>query len=517
MPSRYPSWNSKEWSVQFEGLWNSLWVSAVASGLLWGAYRAVEWRWPERYIGMTQTFGLTSQETLLRFASFRLVPTLIVAATTFVTVDRLHGYIWIAAGVIWLLSVGLTHGRVVVKNVVSRNGEANHTGYHLWMASVLTAAVVVSGLIWPLWAPVVPSPKELLNALWSGVLTAALGGTLYLLLKERPASAPADGPHYLADRAVRDVGVEAFDWAYRSAMLAGGNPILLRAILIAESAQRPRWFRQIENVGVWLGPAKTSGVMQMPSKRPLSDLDSIQAAALRYAGKWQLRQEGLGSGWRWSIDWGEEWAVLTKQNPDLSYFDSVTDVGRMLLEFGNSFGQPDPALGLVFESRRYAGRIALRGLTPARSVTLRAYVDAEAIDISTAARPESAASGSWWSWEIDFDPRTTVVELSVNEGAPVRRLEFWKGLVHRMDPMAAAWNQGEGEPTYYPDGGGAVYNADGGGAAYNADGEEPPYYPDAGGAAYYPDGGEPPYYPDAGGAAYNADGGEPPYYPDARG
>ncbi|OZB77800.1 MAG: hypothetical protein B7X41_20620 [Microbacterium sp. 14-71-5] len=180
--------------------------------------------------------------------------------------------------------------------------------------------------------------------------------------------------------------------------------------------------------------------------------------------------------------------VIAQQMP---YFDSVRDVGRMLLEFGNSFGQPDPALGLVLESRRYAGRIALRGLTPARFVTLRAYVDAEAIALSKAARPDRAPSGSWWSWEIDFDPRATVVELSADESAPVRRLELRDGLVYRMDPMTAARNQGDGEPTYYPDGGGAVYSADGGGAAYGAEGGGWIYYPDGGGVAYNAEGGEP--------------------------
>lgn len=47
-------------------VWDSIWIGCLASASLYGCYRAVEWRWPERYIGMHETFGLSSTETWLQ-------------------------------------------------------------------------------------------------------------------------------------------------------------------------------------------------------------------------------------------------------------------------------------------------------------------------------------------------------------------------------------------------------------------------------------------------------------------
>jgi hypothetical protein len=110
-------------------VWDSVWIALLTSAILFGAYRTVEWRWPERYIGMSQTFGLSTQETWVRFVLYRALPTYVFAATCFVTVERVGGYVWISVAVLWAAAIGATHGRVVIEGVLRRWGEANYAGF----------------------------------------------------------------------------------------------------------------------------------------------------------------------------------------------------------------------------------------------------------------------------------------------------------------------------------------------------------------------------------------------------
>jgi len=143
---------------------DSIWIAILASAILAGCYRAVEWRWPERYVGMTSTFGLSAQQTLFRFVAYRAVPTYVFAATAFVTVERIGGSVWISAIAIWTCSIAATHGRVVLDGLLKRRGEVNYASYHVVMIILLTTAVGIAMLTASVWGLLVPAPPELLSA-----------------------------------------------------------------------------------------------------------------------------------------------------------------------------------------------------------------------------------------------------------------------------------------------------------------------------------------------------------------
>lgn len=400
-------------------LWDSVWIGALASTILYGSYRAVEWRWPERYIGMHETFGLSSQETWLRFLGYRALPTFVIAASCFVTLDRLNAPTWVAAAVIWALSVIATHGRVAVAALRSSRGEVNYAGYHLQMVVLLTGVIAIALLAAPAWKPLVPTPSELVSALWSGLLVAGLGGALFVILRPRSESAPYYGPRYFIDRASKDVGIEVLDWLFLESIRTGADPILLKALLVVEVVQRPKWFRQLEAVGAWLGLKTTTGAMQMPSRQPLSDRESITRAAEEYAGTWSLRYIDSGRYSLWEPDLGDLWPVATRHNGDAKFAEAVLRVAGAIILGSPTFHYTNtPEHGLVLELRRLPQEFVLRGVSRASTLRIIEFRDGETAVQREVSIP-GASPGQWRAWQTRVSPtahQIAVVDMPSGSG-----------------------------------------------------------------------------------------------------
>ncbi|WP_372469457.1 hypothetical protein ACCO44_01445 [Microbacterium maritypicum] len=391
-------------------VWDSVWIALLGSAMLYGTYRAVEWRWPERYLGMTQTFGLSSQQTWMRFAAYRCIPTYLFAATCIVTVERVGGNGWLAAGVMWFVSVALTHGRVVLEGLIRKWGEANYAAYHLLMALLLAGIVLLAHWSAPSWAALVPPPDELLSALWSGLLVAGIGGFAVAVIRPRSERAPVYGEEYFVDRATRDVGIEALDWLFKECMRTGANPVLVKAVLVAEALQRPKWLRGIERVMVRVRLAKTSGVMQMPSREPLSDRESITEAANRFAGVWALRLTGPEEFQTWNVDLGDAWESVTTHNGDAKFAKTVRDIANYLLETvsGRWVSRSDSE-PIVLELRRLPGKFILRGIASAAELSI-VEINGKA-NYFTISAPPDQNPGTWWAWEHEVVSGVRVIAV----------------------------------------------------------------------------------------------------------
>lgn len=411
-------------------IFSSLGIGALAAAILYGCYRAVEWRWPERYIGMHETFGLSTTETWLRFLAYRALPYYLIVATTCVTVERLEGHPLLAAAVIWLLGVLLTHGRVIVQSLLHRRGEVNYAGYHLQMIGLLTLVIVGALLSVNWWAVIVPPPEEFLSAIWSALLVAGLGGFVLVTLKPRSHGSPWYGAPYFIERATRDVGIELLDWLFVECRRTGADPVMLKSILVVEVVQRPKWLRRIERLGVRLGAAKTSGAMQMTSQKPLSDKASVTLAAEKYAGVWSLAERaGFANGWE--PDMGKSWPVVSRHNSDMSFIEAVGQVAYMLVvALPEDRTHASARAGIILELRRYPKTFALRGVSRCPKVI--------AIVTGGVGSPRNRSEitsdrGDWWAWEIDIAPTTEsllLVEVEANSLAQVRLVN---GEIDRID------------------------------------------------------------------------------------
>lgn len=409
---------------------SSLGIGALAAAILYGCYRAVEWRWPERYIGMHETFGLSTTETWLRFLAYRALPYYLIVATTCVTVQRLGGYPLLAAAVVWLFGVVLTHGRVIVESLAARRGEVNYAGYHLQMIALLTLVILGAFLSVDWWAVIVPPPEEFLSAIWSALLVAGLGGFVLVTLKPRSDRSPWYGAPYFIDRAARDVGIELLDWLFLECRRTGADPIMLKSILVVEVVQRPKWLRHIERLGVRFGAAKTSGAMQMTSQKPLSDKASATLAAETYAGVWSLAaRAGYGHGW--DSDLGKSWPVVSRHNSDMSFIKAASQVAYALVNaVPEDRSKASTRAGIVLELRRYPERFALRGVSQSPNV-----VGIEPANAMSSRKINNVTSNGadWWAWEIEISPTSESFILLEVEANSLAHLTLANGEISRIE------------------------------------------------------------------------------------
>lgn len=381
-------------------IWDSIWIALLASAILHGCYRAIEWRWPERYIGIYQTFGLSTQETLARFFGYRVLPVYVLMSVLAVTVQRVDGSAWISALVVFAVGILPTHGLALASNF-RQPREVNYGLFHAAMIFLLAAALALATWSRNSWSSIVPQPADLLSAVWSGLIVAGLGGFVIFSIRPRDGATAIFGANYFVDRAEKREDIELFDRIFASCIRFGADPILVKAIAIAESAQRPKWFRFLERLGVKVGASNTSGLMQMASGTPLSDEESIDRAAQNYRNVWSLRvYESEFTTPLVSVDIGEVWGVLTSHNGDGSFASRVVEIAQAL--WGRRpKGANDPTRPMPLELRRHAGTFEFRGISQASGLLVLLDDDRRK---SSHILPTAPAEGGWWAWSFSTDP-----------------------------------------------------------------------------------------------------------------
>lgn len=124
-----------------------------------------------------------------------------------------------------------------------------------------------------------PDGASAVNAVWTAALAAILGAALRTAMA-RDEPKPLDR----ISTARVDIGDQVWAYCDTAAATYDTDPELLRAIIVAETFQRPRWIRRFENLfGRVLG-AGTYGVAQMHSAGPIDDMQSIDLLAVSLQG-----------------------------------------------------------------------------------------------------------------------------------------------------------------------------------------------------------------------------------------
>lgn len=349
-------------------LW-TLFGALLVYALLSLIYKILRLRWPTVYVSLSDTFGLRISQSLPRVLAFRIVPVVVVTWAVGVTTERLGGFnaFAIAAGV--LAHLITTNLKAIFLSLRGQE-RVNYTSYHLAVVALVAVATLIGYTLTVIAPELVPGPEVFLEDLWLALLISIVGGGFLLLVGGLQAEQNSFGPHYFQERAVRDVGMEAFDFAFREAILLGRDPFLVRALLIVEILQRPRWLRNVESWTWWMRREGTYGVMQMRSRRPVSDYASISAGVhgvttelgIRYSGDYRV----------FEVDRHVIWAAAAAFNGDKVHIDSVTNVYEHLTGYGVGLSHVSRGTNrsAIFECRRYGQECGLRGATVAMSISV---------------------------------------------------------------------------------------------------------------------------------------------------
>lgn len=356
-------------------------------------YAGFEHHWPTSYRNLSDTYGLRVSARLWRLVSFRAVPVYIISTLLIALSDRFHANSFVTIA----LAVGIhsivTNGRAFVNGLVPGRPEAviNYGSYHALALCISFSAAALAFLTAPVTLTYVPTTESLTESLWTAGLVAVIGAFLLRLTsKEEDADGRSEGARYWYERAVRDSGIGIFDRAFALAAETGTDPLVVRAVAVAEILQRPKWLRQAERALGLVRRQGSYGVMQMGSSRPLSDEESIARFCAEYSGQVGLRIDQTG---RYAeADADVLWSIGGKHNGNRPYIDTITDLYSWYAA-NTTWVQANDAFGLIgiIEKRKYAAHVGFRIATTSESIEV-----GTAAGVARIPRPAGSTVGQWW-------------------------------------------------------------------------------------------------------------------------
>lgn len=293
----------------------SVLLGMVGLLFLLGIYGMVRDSWPASYAEPSSRAGELGRFSLSWFVLFRTVPIVLVLVPLVVTADRLGTKPWLVT-VTTMSSFFGVQGWNLVRHI---RGSAHALKHYVVACMNLLLGVVaaVVAFVWrDVFAALIPMPAQLLEALWTAAI-ASVG--FWGLSRAMPA---AQGTGQTMKRARRDIGRAIWDYAGVRAESEGVEAAKIRAVLLAESVQRPRWFRTIERliqrVRAPFGVEGTTGVAQIRAVEPLTDEDSVDRLIT------SMKEFELSQRSQCEMDPRESFAAfLTLHNPDDVFIESA--------------------------------------------------------------------------------------------------------------------------------------------------------------------------------------------------
>lgn len=263
-------------------------LAAVGTFALRGIYEAIERHWPTKYLDTDELASRATQLFTGHYLVFRSLPPFLIAIVLAVTSERL--------GMSALLTIALLYVFQIVLLIrdLWRHGRPGRREALVRMFGQLIVAVTLCSawLLRTSLAGIVPLPDALLEGVWTAGLTGAVFYAVAREVRREPSDADIEK---LVQRGRRSAGARSLGYLRARSRELQIDPICLEAIIIAESLQRPPWFRRLERIAQWTvmrGHPMTTGVAQIMSSRPLTDEESIDKLLASFVGWLEIHGTG---------------------------------------------------------------------------------------------------------------------------------------------------------------------------------------------------------------------------------
>lgn len=297
-------------------------IGLVLALLLRGFYATVSSEWPRHYFSAKTTIENHSRSNLSRYMVLRLGPVYIFAVLGATIALRAGASAILAVGTLITAHLATSTFRAAWK--LWKYDRAAASPLTILYHTLSTTGAIGAGFLAVMTSPhlqaFVPRGTDAVNAIWTAALAAILGAGL------RKAMARDDPmPMDRIRKARADIGDQVWAHCDTAAATNDTDPELLRAIIVAEALQRPRWIRRFENLfGRIFGPG-TYGVAQMHSLHPIDDIQSIDLLAVSLQGaRPKVDEQGHACVERTR-------AILERHNSSETFLDSALEIYSKLL------------------------------------------------------------------------------------------------------------------------------------------------------------------------------------------
>ena len=216
----------------------------------------------------------------------------------------------IAVTVTWLVHVAATSGRSLWElSHRARRGAFGRASL-ITSHSVILAGCLVAAFLGLIVGETTTLPQHLpdLNALWSELLGAAVGGLIAAYLITVSTNTVGSTRDSMLRHSRTTIPDGTWQFARRECTARDIEFRLFAALMLTENLQRPFWIRRLERLKGLFVKSGTYGVMQVSSERPLTDEESITRAAERLASRHIRLVDGYP-------DYGNLRQVLRGYNP----------------------------------------------------------------------------------------------------------------------------------------------------------------------------------------------------------
>lgn len=285
-------------------------------GFLHVFFRAVESRWPASYFALTSGPDYAISRSFVRYLAFRLLPVFVVAVFAATTLGRDGRAVVLPVVGIGVVHASLTSGRALIGLV--RSGRLARRpllgAMHPAVILAIVGVALAGALSADAFAPVVPELNAVSSDLWTGLIAGVIGA--YAVRVSQAGFVDTERIFLESRRAIpRHLWELAHDVAERHE----ADPRLVRAVMLTENLQRPRWFRRLERM--------TARII----KRPAS-LGLLQAPGEPTDSEEELLERGVREHFRGvsvttdtgHIDWEALEGFSARYNPDPKYVELLS-------------------------------------------------------------------------------------------------------------------------------------------------------------------------------------------------
>jgi hypothetical protein len=250
-------------------------------------YKVFKLEWPELYFSLNDKTALYVSVSLKRYAAFRFLP-------VFMAISLFSGifmknydlqatiYVSLASGVFY----GLTTDGLAIFRILTRSKDIR-TYFNSWYQVLLhiitilflIAVGVIAGVAahTPFVSSITPTPQGLVDNVWSSLIVVILAFYFKDIL-----SGQGPSEDLIFGRSLENIPPQVLHAIEKYSAKNNANKILVKAICIAENLQRPPWVRKIESVTRFFRSEGTYGIMQVKSKKQVSDVKSVNIAISQY-------------------------------------------------------------------------------------------------------------------------------------------------------------------------------------------------------------------------------------------
>lgn len=238
----------------------------------------VRTEWPLLYVNFSTIIDPIQRRSFVHWVLFRSSPNFLAAVFLAVTVSRWAHSVSPAIAIMSSVHVLTSYSGPLLSGL--RSNTLRSRQVLLWTTSIMLVAgsSTLALSVYTYLDKLVPQPHEMVAVVWTALFATLIFSAVRTRLERNQGVMTSELISLSQDEVMQKYAEPIREMSLKYS----ADEALLMAIAIVENIQRPGWFRVLERKIGWFRQSGTYGIMQITSRRPIDDLESIEVSARDY-------------------------------------------------------------------------------------------------------------------------------------------------------------------------------------------------------------------------------------------